>query len=123
MVHAGQEFLRENYYQIVIKIDGSLPVALRVTDKVGSPWKVELLNENYTISIDFGNYLHYKKLMCQHLLFQFLQLKLEKIFYPVLSFRDSNKSSKSRKIRFLPISTVTMSQQSAYIELIVRISR
>ena len=62
MVHAGQEFLRENYYQIVIKIDGSLPVALRVTDKVGSPWKVELLNENYTISIDFGNYLHYKNL-------------------------------------------------------------
>ena len=62
MVHAGQEFLRENDNRLVIKIDGSLPVTLHVTDKVGSPWKVELLNENYTISIDFGNYLHYKNL-------------------------------------------------------------
>ena len=61
MVHAGQEFLRENDNRIGIKIDGSL-VTLRVTDKVGSPWKVELVNENYTISIDFGNHLHYEKL-------------------------------------------------------------
>ena len=60
MVHAGQEFLRENDNRLVIKIDDSLSVTLRVTDKVGSPWKVELLNENYNyhISIDFGNYLH-----------------------------------------------------------------
>ena len=55
MVRAGREFLRENDNRIVVKIDDSLSVTLRVTDKVGSPWTVELVNENYTISIDFGS--------------------------------------------------------------------